>query len=138
MVAVIVVMMLDVSLARVYDLIVKQPTSLWRITTFAVITSLCIVAHYFILAYVERKSADVRIVAKLRIRTVHRVARISQLAITAILVILVLQTVTNLLYNTWLVIAIVWISYGLAVTMLGLLAQRFFSWSISNKNRIII
>lgn len=138
MVAVIIVMMLDVSLARVYDLIVKQPTSPWRITTFAVITSICIVANYLILSYVAHKSTNIRSVMRMQLGTVHLMARISQLAIIAVLVILLLQTVINLRYNTWLIIAMLWINYGLTITMLSLLAQRFFSWSRSNRNTTVV
>lgn len=134
MIAITVVMMLDVSLARVYDLIIKEPTSLWRIAIFAIITSILIAANYLIISYVAHKSADIRRATKLHLGAAHQVARISQLAIAVLLAVLILQTVINLRYNSWLAIAILWISYGLTISMLGLLALRFFSWSISNKN----
>lgn len=133
-----VTLIIDVSIARVYDLIVKQPEALWRITTFAVVTSICVIGQYLLLGYVEHKSEEIRRVAKLHIRTVHQVVIISQLAITVILVFLISQTVVTLRYNTFLVIMIVWISYGLAIGMLGLLAQRFLSWAKSNKNVVTI
>lgn len=138
MIIVIVVMIIDVSLARVYDLIAKQPTSNWRFATFVIITSICIFANYFVLRYVEHNSSSIRGVAKLHIGKIHQVARLSQLVIVGILAILVLQTIVNLRYNTLLVILLVWISYGFNIAMLGLLAQRFFSWAISNKDPKII
>jgi hypothetical protein len=138
MVCVIVIMVVDVSLARVYDLIAKQPTSHWRIAIFAVITSICIFGNYLVLVYTQNRSTDTRRVAKLRIGSIYQVVRISQLIITVVLVILILQTVINLRYSTWLILVILWISYGLAITMLGLLAKRFFSWGLSDKNPTII
>ena len=41
-------------------------------------------------------------------------------------------------YNTFLLVATVCISYGVAMGLLGLLAQRFLSWSLSNKSFVII
>jgi hypothetical protein len=134
----IVTMMFDVSLARVYDLVVKQPTSLWRVAIFAIITAILIVSMFLIIKYIGEKTANVRGISKLHIGTVHRAIWAAQTIIGAILLTMTVQIILVLHYNTFLLIAIVWISYGLAMSLLGLLAQRFFSWSLSNKNFVII
>ena len=68
----IVTMMFDVSLARVYDLVEKQPTSLWRVAIFVLITAVLIVSMFLILKYIGEKTANIRGISKLHIGTVHR------------------------------------------------------------------
>lgn len=41
-------------------------------------------------------------------------------------------------YNTRLLISSIWISYTLAICMLGLLALRFFYWFMTNRNIVVL
>ena len=134
----IVTMMFDVSLARVYDLVVKQPTSLWRVVIFTIITAILIVSMFLMIKYIGEKTANIRGISRLHIGTVHRAIWAAETIIGAILVTMTVQIILVQHYNTFLLVAIVWISYGLAMGLLGLLAQRFFSWSLSNKNFVTI
>jgi hypothetical protein len=134
----IVTMMFDVSLARVYDLIEKQPTSLWRVAIFVFIIAVLIVTMFLIIKYIGEKTADIRGISKLHIGIVHRAIWAAQTIITAILVTIAVQIILVHHYDTFLLIATVCISYGLAMGLLGLLAQRFFSWFLSSKNFVII
>lgn len=133
----IVTMMFDVSLVRVYDLVEKQPTSLWRGTIFVLITAVLIVSMFLIMKYIGEKTANFRGISKLHIGTVHRAIWAAQTIIAALLVTIAVQIILVQHYNSSLLIAIVCISYGLAMGLLGLLAQRFFSWFLSNKNFVI-
>lgn len=133
----IVTMMFDVSLARVYDLIEKQPTSIWRVAIFVLITAVLIVSMFLIIKYIGEKTANIRGISKLHIGTVHRAIWAAQTFIAAILVTIAVQIILVQHYNTFLLIATVCISYGLAMGLLGLLTQRFFSWSLRNKNFVI-
>jgi hypothetical protein len=134
----IVTMMFDVSLARVYDLIEKQPTSIWRVAIFVLITAVLIVTMFLILQYIGEKTANIRGISKLHIGTVHRAIWAAQTIISAILVTIAVQIILVQQYNTFLLVATVCISYGVAMGLLGLLAQRFLSWSLSNKSFVII
>jgi hypothetical protein len=134
----IVTMMFDVSLARVYDLVHKEPTSLLRVAIFVFITAVLIVSMFLIIKYIGEKTANIRGISKLHIGTAHRAIWAAQTIIAAILVTIAVQIILVQHYNTALLIATVWISYGLAMGLLALLAQRFFSWSLSNKNFVII
>jgi hypothetical protein len=134
----IVAMMFDVALARVNDLVEKQPTSLWRVAIFVIITAILIASMFLIIKYIGEKTANIRGISKLHIGTVHRAVWAAQTIIVAILVTIAVQILLVQYYTTFLLIAIVSTSYGLAMGLLGLLAQRFFSWSLSNKNFVII
>src|SRR5215210_653836 len=76
-------------------------------------------------------------ISKLHIGTIHRAIWAAQTIISTILVTIAVQIILVQHYNTFLLIATVCISYGLAIGLLGLLAQRFFSWFLSNKNFVI-
>ena len=106
----IVTMMFDVSLARVYDLIEKQPTSIWRVAIFVLITAVLIVSMFLITKYIGEKTANIRGISKLHIGTVHRAIWAAQTIISAILVTIAVQTILVQQYNTALLIAIVCIS----------------------------
>jgi hypothetical protein len=135
---IIITALIDVAFARLYDLIAKQPLSIWRFAVFGSIASICIVGQFFILGYVNRKTTQVRTVAKLHIWRIHQIVRITQYVLIGILITLVLQVFLELQYLTLLVMIAVWVSYGLAVGALGLLAWRFLAWSLSNRSFLII
>jgi hypothetical protein len=135
---VLVTLMVDVSLARVYDLINKEPTSSSRIVVFVVLTSICIGAQLFLLQYAANKSTQIRNVARLRTRTIHHAVRISQIAIAALLVTLMLQTALTQYYNSMVLISVLWASHATGIVLIGLLAKRFLSWFSANKNYVIL
>lgn len=135
---IIVTALIDVSLARLYDLITKQPLSMWRFASFATIASICIVGQYFILAYVGRKSVQIRSVTKLHFLRIHQFVSGAQYILMAILVTLVFQVFLLLQYHTLLLTIAVWISYGVSVAALVILARRLLAWYLSNRNFLII
>src|SRR3989442_14443471 len=96
MAIVIVTIIVDVSLAKVYDLITKQPLSIWRFTAFAAIASICIVSQYFILGYLNQKSVQIKGVTKLHIRVTQGIARATQYMLTAVLLFLISQVILTL------------------------------------------
>ena len=134
---VLVTILIDVSLARVYDLINKQPTSYTRIIIFLVLTTICICCQLFLLQFAANKSTQIRSISRLRVKTIHKAIRISQIAITALLVFLMFQTAFTQRYFTLAMIAVLWISYGSSIFVLGLLAKRFISWYSANRHYVI-
>jgi hypothetical protein len=130
-------MMIDVSLARVYDLVNKQPTSFVRVVIFAALTISCIGGQWFLLQFAGNKSTRIRSIAKLRVKTIHNAVRISQVTIAVLLIFLLLQTVIMQGYYTLAMLAVLWISYGSSIFLMGLLAKRFVSWFRTNKNYVI-
>jgi hypothetical protein len=135
---VLVTMMIDVSLARVYDLINKQPTSFTRIIIFILLTSVCIGGQMFLLEFAAKKSKQARSVAKLRIHTIHNAIRLSQFAIAAILAFLIFQIVITDRYYSALLISVLWINSGSSIFVLALLAKRFLTWFAMNRNYVIL
>ena len=70
--------------------------------------------------------------------TIQKLVLLIQYTIVALLVLLIFQMITTVSYNVFVLFLIVGLSYTLAVAMLGLLAQRFFSWFKSNRNIVVL
>lgn len=138
MVIIIVTMMIDVSFARVYNLIPKSQLSFWKIIAFGVMTAIVVTCQYFVLGYISLKNTDKQPFAANYVRLIGRIVTLSQFVISALLISLVAQIVIVPYYYTPVLIAIVSLSYGLAAFMMGLLTHRFLSWSISNKKYLMI
>lgn len=138
MLVMIVTMMIDVSLARVYNLIPKSQLSSWKIFAFGTMAAIVVTCQYFVLGYLSYKSTDRQPFAAKYVHTIGRIVKLSQFVISALLIFLVAQIVIVPYYYTLVLIAIVSLSYGLAAFMMGLLIHRFLSWSISNKKYLMI
>lgn len=134
----VITMMVDVSLARVYNLIPKFPMSFLKIVAFCIMAAIVITCQYFILGYIGHKSSGKRTDVPMHVRALDLIVKLSQLVIGALLIFLVLQIVFLPYYDTIVLIALVAVSYGLAICMMGYLTQRFFSWSILNKKSLMI
>jgi len=134
----VIVMMIDVSLARTHDLIDKGSSFSWKLAVFILIVSVCSVSNYWIIAYAGNKDLVHVSANKSRFSAAYRTIKASQFVIIAILIAIAVQTVSALKYNNALVIATIWMSFGLAITTLGFLAYRFLSWLRSSQNNTIL
>jgi hypothetical protein len=134
----IVAMMVDISLARVYDLIVKQPTSSWRIIVFGILISLCMAGQFYVLGFSIRKMTEIRNLGKLHIVTIGNIVRLCQLAIGATIIFIFFQIIFRASYYTPMMVSVVTASYGMSSILLAFLSLRFISWFRSNKNVAIL
>jgi hypothetical protein len=137
-VMIISAMMVDVSLARVYDLIGKDPTSVQRIIIFTAIVAICITGQYFFISFVGRRTTHFGDATKYNFSMIGRTVRFTQYAITIVLIVLLSQVYFVHQYHTLVLKSAIWISYGMGIFTLGLLAERFFSWYRSNRNLVVI
>jgi len=140
MVAVLVVaMVLDTSLVRIYSISSNiQTLSNIRIGLFLAIAIAYVTGQYLLLEFVKKKSREIRTKKQLHLKIIHRTVTIVQYLLTALLVVIISEMILTSSYSTLLLAIIVGISYILAIAMLGLLAQRFFSWFKSNRNLVVL
>ena len=131
-------LIVDTALIKIYDLISKQSTSSWSIVVFIVISATYIIGQYFVLEFVKQKSMGIRTRKELHLNTIHKMVTVVQYVLGVILVFVILQIVVMSHYNIVLLTAVTAISYTLAITMMVLLAQRFFSWFKLNKNIVVL
>lgn len=136
---IIAVLITDTSFSKTQDLIGKKESLGWRIIAFAFIVTIYIVGQYFVLGFVKQKRINKIITPKeVRLNTIHKIVTLVQYALVTLLVFVLLQILVSLHYSTVMLIAITSISYILAIAMLGLLAQKFFSWYKSNRNSVVL
>lgn len=135
----IVAMVLDTSLIRIYSYSSNSPSlSSIRIALFLAIVIACVTAQYLLLEFVKKKSREIRNKEQLHLKITHQIVTIVQYVLTALLAVIVSEMILTSIYSILLVQVIIGISYSLAIAMLGLLAQRFFSWFKSNRNVVVL
>jgi hypothetical protein len=114
----------------------SDPSS--RIAGFTVIAIVYVIGEILVLVFVNHKSKAIMMKEKLHLKSIYKIIVIVQSVLTAILVYVLVQMVITSRYDIIMLIAAMTISYSLASTMLGLFAQRFFSWFRSNKNGVLL
>ena len=135
---VVVVLVIDTSLIKTSILTTSESGSAARINFFIMILSVTIVAQFIILAFVRQETRDIRRKKELHIHAINTIVTISQSVLTVLLLFIILQIVITSQYNIDLAIAALAISHLLAIIILVILTQRFFSWLKSNRNPIIL
>ena len=69
---------------------------------------------------------------------IYKFVSISQYVVLALLIAIVLQMTFTLSYSVTLFKIIIWTNYMISTALLGLLAERFFSWFRSKRDFVII
>ena len=134
MVAVIIT---DTSLIKTYDLIGKGESLGWRTVAFSVIVTISIVGQYLVLGFVKQKSNFIN-PKEIHLNILHRIVTLVQYSLSALLIVVLFQILVTSHYSTIILSTVTSISYVVAIGMLALLSQRFFSWYKSNRNFVVL
>ena len=140
--AVIIVMIaaifVDTSLIRISELIRSPSTSVWKIIAFIIIGIACAIGQFLVLGFARRKSEQIRRTRTLYLNYIDKIVTVLQYFLTAIFGLILLQIFTTSYYDTLILTLAIAISYSLSITLMGLLAQHFFSWFRSNRNHVVL
>lgn len=109
-----------------------------NIATFTVIAVIYGVGQYFVLRYLSYKNKEIKITQRLHVNLIHKAVIILQLTLVALLGLMISQMVITSSYSVAILFAAVGISYTLAIVMMGILADRFFSWFRANRNIVVL
>jgi len=132
-------MVLDTFLIRIYSFSSNdQSLSNVRVVIFTALAIVCTSAQFLILEYAKRQSVEIRRKRQLHLRLIHRIITFAQYTLTLVIALIILDMTITSSYSIGLEAFVVGITYGLGLTVLGLLSQRFFSWFKSNRNIIVI
>lgn len=107
------------------------------ISAFTIISVICIVGQYLILAFVRYKSQDV-LRKKRRLRLTYFSVLIGQNFVVTLFVILLLQVHLTASYNSSIAVSASLIAYSLAFVVILYLAQLFFSWFKINRHSAVL
>jgi hypothetical protein len=108
--ALIVLMVTDIALFRIYDIISKQfiPIDTKEIL-FAIISISCLVVEYLLLEFIKPLRDENKSKNKLHVSLLYSVAKRSQYVIGAIVVLLILQILFSSYYSNIILLAIKYI-----------------------------
>jgi hypothetical protein len=135
---VMIALTIDIGISVVADIVAKQAVSLLGITLFVVISGIYCVGQFFILEMVKAKNRENRILSSNPNRFFDRVVTIVQYVLVAIMILVVIQILSTSHYYTYLLIAAVAASYGLATVLMGFLTFRLFSWLRINRSLVLL
>jgi hypothetical protein len=127
----------DVSINKIYLFMSSTQFPLeWNTLAFISLAIVYVVGQYVILKYVRKSSKDIRSIENFSI--IHNIVTVIQYALIVVLLIAILQISITSHYSIRLLLISIWISYVLAIFMLGFMARRFFYWFKSNKNIVVL
>lgn len=109
-----------------------------NIATFTIIAVIYGVGQYFVLRYLSYKNKEIKITQRLHVNLIHKAVVILQFTLVALLGLIISQMVITSSYSVAILFAAVGISYTLAIVMMGILADRFFSWFRANRNIVVL
>ena len=134
---VFVTQIVDAIIGTLADILWEFTISFWGVALFFSISALYAFGQYFILGVVKTKNKEKEISRK-QFNTLERILTIVQYILLAILVLVNLQIILNAQYSTVLLRIGVVVSYGLAVTIMGLLSYSLFSWFKVNRSAVVL
>ncbi|MGI8834782.1 MAG: hypothetical protein ACR2IS_19385 [Nitrososphaeraceae archaeon] len=138
MFALLVIILIDTSLVKVYDLVDKYylPTE-GKLILFCALSFACVLLQCVIIRYLKSIKKDYS-KKKLAVRIFDLIPLASLYAIGAVFAVLAFQQFYYNHYNKILSILVITISYGTASILIIRLSTLFISWYISQKNIIIL
>ena len=109
-------------------------TSPLDVVIFSTLVAIYTTGQYVILLFIKRK-INLHKIPKAKLT--HKIVSIFQYFSISLFIIIILQMIFASYYDIFLLILLIYTSYGLSVALLGFLAYRFFSWFRSNHDILI-
>jgi hypothetical protein len=136
MTIIIISIITDLSLLKLYDLTPKNPYPRDRMIVFSSISAAFIITQIFILNYIKQQ--DTRFITTRQFRVIHRIVTVLQWILVLILLRVNFQVWFESSFDIDSVIVGITVSYGLGMMMTGYLSYRFFVWLRSNYGTTIL
>lgn len=118
----VVTLVVDTIIIKVYYFGIHQQFRELTTILFVVIASLALIGQYYILAS-KKMGKDQRYVSRL-----YKIVRLVQVVLMVILITTIAEMVVSSGYSTINLQLSLWLSYGLALALLGYLAYRLIIW----------
>jgi hypothetical protein len=138
MIGLIVTLVIDTSIVKVYDLVNKsfipQQSKLILFTTN---TSLCLLLEFVVIKYIQNSFKRDRLNKRLNVNLLYRISLISLFVLGILMGLLIFQLLYNNYYEELIPILIIIISYGTGAGFIIKLSMLFISWYKSNHSQIV-
>ena len=139
MICLLVTVLIDTSIVRVYDLIQKSiiPTQA-KFLLFSINTSLCLLLEIIIIKYLQISFKRHQLKKTLNVNLLYTISLFSLLVIGTLFGLLMFQESSYYYHRTLIPILIIIISYGTAAAFIIRLSILFISWYKSKHNWIVL
>src|SRR5687768_8816573 len=138
MIGLIVTVIIDTSIVKVYDLIDKSFISeQTKLLLFSINTSVCLILEFIVIKYLYHSFKGYRWKKSLNVNLLYRISFVSLLIIGTLIALLICQQFYNSYYKVSIPILIVIISYVVTTAFIVMLSILFLLWYKSHHNRII-
>jgi hypothetical protein len=128
----VVTLVVDTIIIKVYYFGIHQQFREFTTILFIVIALLALIGQYYILAS-KRMGKDQPYVSRL-----SKIVRLVQIILMVILVATIVQMAVSSGYSTISLQVSLWLSYGLALALLGVLAYRLIVWFSIRRNYVML
>ncbi|HET6641083.1 MAG TPA: hypothetical protein VFG77_05720, partial [Nitrososphaeraceae archaeon] len=132
--ALIVLMVIDISFIRIYDIISKQfiPTET-EVSLFTIISISCLVAEYLLLEFIKPLRNE-----RLHVNLLYIVTKVTQYVIGAITALLIIQILFSSIYSNIILLAIILCSYLLSIGILSVFIVRILTLLPPKRNTVFM
>jgi hypothetical protein len=132
--ALIVLMVIDISFIRIYDIISKQfiPTETEEIL-FTIVSISCLVAEYLLLEFIKPLRNE-----RLHVNLLYIITKATQYVIGAIVALLILQILFSSIYSNIILLAIISCSYLLSIGILSVFIVRILTLLPPKRNTVFM
>lgn len=132
------ILIIDISLFRIFDLIRINVTSGWTTILFVLMSITYLLGQHFLIRFARTKSLKVRELGNLHLNVLDKSVTIIQYLLLGIILLVLLQVLLFSEIYTGAIIVAAIISYATAIFMLTFLSTRFFTWFRSDNNPIVL
>jgi hypothetical protein len=137
MASLIAVLVIDISIVKIYDLVDKFFISMQdKVILFSINTSVCLFLEFIIIKYIKDSLKANQLNKTSNVNLLYRISFTTLCVIAVLLGVLIFQQVFDNYYDILLSVLIISVSYTIAVGFIGKLSTLFFSWYKSNHNLI--
>jgi len=138
LVTIIVALVIDTSVIRIYNVNFKQLPLEWRTIVFIAISCICVAGLYIILEFTKQQTRELRSLGLVRLRVLAKLVPVSVLLLTLIVGLVIFEIVFTSKYSVLFLKAVTWISYSTAAFSMILLSYTFFAWFNSDRNLVVL
>jgi hypothetical protein len=136
MIIVVLSVVVDLSLLKLYDLTPKNPYPRDRMLIFTCISAAFIVTQILIMCYIRQQ--NLQFIRTRRFQIIQTIVSVLQWVLAIIVIAVIYQIWFESSFSITLVVAGISTSYGLGMIMTGYLSYRFFIWLRSNFGTTIL
>ena len=134
----VITIVCDTLFGRVIAFISFSTLNIFTIYTIPAFVTIYIISQYIFLRYIRKQNYEKSIGNSRLLRIMLSLVTVIQFLVSVPLAVVALEVAFQSRYDLILLKMVLWLSYGLSMTLLALLAAQFFKWLKSNYNIVVL